>query len=177
MAEYREDNLAWPTMIALMAEVENQIEVCGLPRVCRASVVPGPQAVLEALQAKSNISGQCDDGQAWVRFVTEYPSIQFPAADQSGSNCDSPLAYQLEVGIARRFPTGGTSGLGGYVPPTLDAMVKTTRLQMADKRVMRLAIAAVARQLDVAYSLGSYSAMQATGDAGGGVWLVTFWSQ
>lgn len=177
MAGYQEDDIAWPTMVSITAEIENQLALCGLPGVCRNTVVPGPLAVLEACGSCGKGGGGECGGQAWVRFVTEYPSQEFPAADQSGSNCDSPMAYTLEVGIARCLPVGSPSALSGFNIPAISEMVAATRLQMADKRVMRRAIKAVANRSDKAYSIGTYNVMQAQGDCGGGVWLVTFWSQ
>lgn len=176
MAEYREDDSAWPTMLLLAAEIERQIEACGLPKLCRSVPVPGPLAVIEACGNCKSIGGDCG-GQGWVRLTNEYPSEVFPTQDQTATNCDAALAYTLEVGIARCMPVGKTSAINGFQPPTVEEMVKATRLQMADMRVMARAAKAVREHLDVAMSLGTYQPMVAQADCGGGVWTVTYWTQ
>lgn len=55
----------------------------------------------------TDVCDACDDnhcGMAWVRLVLSFPSDTFPlpAIDQY---CGKPLAYQIEMGVARCWPT------------------------------------------------------------------------
>jgi hypothetical protein len=164
----------WARMQSLVAVLPDVLVKCGLPGVCRVGVVPGVTAVLEA--CGNCASGGCT-GQAWVRLITEYPSSQFPAPDTTAQNCDSDVAFQIEVGIARCLPSGTASQLGGFIPPTVEELNAATKLQMDDKDAMRSAILRVAEDADVAYVLGSYQTIATQADCGGGVWTVTFWTQ
>lgn len=171
-----EDAVAWPTMLRLIGCVSTELEKSELPGVCQAAVIPGPGAVMDACAACGKSGSSCT-GQAWVRFVAEFPSQDFPAPDVSGGRCNSPMAYILEVGIARCLPTGSTNALNGYKPPSLEELVDATRLQMADKAAMRRAIQCCVKDMDVSYNLGQYTPMTVPGDCGGGTWQVTVWSQ
>lgn len=175
MAEFVEDFLVWPTIVKLSACLCTTIEDRNLPTPCRCGPVPGPIAIMEYCGACSKTGTSDCGGQAWVRLSNEYPSSVFPAADQSDASCQSPMAYTLEVGIARCIPTGNANGINGYTPPTLEQMVETVRLQMADKAAMRAAIACCMDDGDMTYSLGNYTPMQASGDCGGGFYTVTIW--
>lgn len=174
MVAFIEDDVAWATMVRLAACVEAELAKSGLPAVCASVPVPGPLAIME----RCGSCGKDTDcgGQAWVRFINEYPSSQFPSPDAEGGSCTGPMAYTLEVGIARCLPTGTSSAINGYTPPSNEELVKATRLQMADKAAMRRAIQCCVQQLDVSYALGSNSPMQTTGDCGGSVWNVTIWT-
>lgn len=167
------DPISWPTMQSIVARTVYNLQQCDAPAVCRAGAVPGVIAILEAMTNPKN--SECG-GQMWVRLVTEFPSANFPAPSNEARNCDVPVAYQLEVGIARIFPTGSASQLGGFLPPTEEEQMEAVRIQMLDKTIMRQSILEVADDLDVAYVLGSYQTINTQADAGGGVWTATFWS-
>ncbi len=174
MVEFIEDDIAWPTMVTLSTCLEAELAKSGLPGLCVCAPVPGPIAVMDRC-------GQCADdsgcgGQGWVRFVTEFPSKAFPQPDDGTGTCDSPMAYTLEVGIARCLPVGTTSAINGFQPPTTEDQVLATRLQMADNAAIKRAIQCCVERLDVSYLLGASIPMQATGDCGGTVWNVTIWS-
>lgn len=168
-----EDVVAWSTMVRLAACVEQELAKSGLPGVCSSIPVPGPLAIME--RCGNCGSGNCH-GQAWVRFINEYPSKIFPSPDQDG-NCEGPMAYTLEVGVARCLPVGKTNTIGGFTPPSNEEQILATRLQMADKAAMRRAIKCCVKDLDVSYVLGTNTPMQTTGDCGGSVWTVTIWTQ
>lgn len=174
--EFMEDELAWPIMVKLVACLEQTLAARHLPGVCRASVVPGPQAVIEACTNGGACDGGECHGQAWVRFTAEYPYTAFPTQDTTAAKCGTSRAFVLEVGIARCLPTGRANGVGGYTPPTMQKMVEATRLQMADKAAMIAAIECCLKDADdrdLDYVLGQYQPMQIPGDCGGGVWTVT----
>lgn len=175
MAEFTEDNIAWPVMVKLAACIEEALEKRGLPGVCRSIPVPGPLAVMEACGQCSGENG-CG-GQAWVRLVNEFPYTTFPNPDQTGGTCGMNRAMVLEVGIARCLHVGKRSAIGGFEPPSVADLIADTRLQMADKAAMADAIACCVGAdndlYDPDYVLGQYQAMQTPGDCGGGYWLVT----
>ena len=174
MADYVEDFIAWPVMIQMAACLESTVLERGLPALCRSNPVPGPLAVIEACSCSDNCKGM-----GWVRLVEEYPSSQFPSADQDGGKCGSPMAFTLEVGIARCLHTGSVNKVtGNFTPPSVENLMDDVRLQMADKAAMLRAIQCCLTQdgNDNSYSLGAYGPMQATGDCAGGYWTVTIWS-
>ncbi len=175
MTDYQDDTLAWPVMVKLAACLETTLAARKLPAVCRTSVVPGPQAIIEACSGGA-CNGDCG-GQAWVRFSAEYPYSSFPTQDTTAAICYTPRAFVLEVGIARCIPTGKASSIGGFTPPSVQQLVDATRLQMADKAAMVAAIQCCLGDGDefdhLSYVLGQYQPMQIPGDCGGGVWTVT----
>lgn len=170
-----EDDIAWPVMVSLAACLCASITEAELPEPCRCGVIPGPGAVLD-------FCGTCEKGtcggQAWVRFVTEFPSSDFPNPAQEAL-CTDPLAFTLEIGIARCLPVGDVNAIRGYTPPTLEQQVDAVRLQMADKRAIYRAIQccfANGEYRDRSYAIGSYTPLPVSGDCGGGMYQVTVWS-
>lgn len=171
---YREDQTAWPTMVQLAACLDLEVRDRDLPTLCRSIPVPGPTAVLDA--CGSCTDGSCG-GQGWVRLVNEFPSSTFPQIDTTGATCDKPTAYVLEVGISRCIHVGTTSNINGYTPPSIDDLIEDTRIQMADKAAILAAIkCCMGGDVDMTYSVGSYTPLTLTGDCGGGFWQVTVWS-
>jgi hypothetical protein len=178
MVDFVEDFISWPTMVELAGCLCTTVVERGLPALCLCAPVPGPMAVMEMCgQCKGTGKDKCG-GQGWVRFVNQFPSNRFPAPDTLGASCNSPMAYMLEIGIARCVPTGTANGITGYTPPDLEALVDATRLQMADKAAMLAALQCCldSPEKDLTYSIGTYSTLQAAGDCGGGFWTVTVWS-
>lgn len=175
MPPFIEDEIAYPTMLRLVACVESVLAERGLPALCRNTVVPGPQAVIEACSG-NNCTGECG-GQGWVRFSTEFPYTTFPTQDTASARCNTSRAFQLEVGIARCLPVGKANAIGGFTPPTVQQLVDATRLQMADKAAMAYAIQCCMNwaedEFGLDHVLGQYQPMQVSGDCGGGTWLVT----
>lgn len=174
---YVEDKTAWPTMVKLAGCLCTTIAQRGLPELCICSPVPGPLAVMDRCGSCGKSTDKCG-GQGWVRLTNEYPSSTFPGADQTENNCGSPLAYVLEVGVARCQPVGDANGINGYTAPTLEELVEAARVQMADKAAIRAAIQCCMddEDFDFTYTLGTYQPMQVSGDCGGGFWTVTVWS-
>lgn len=178
MPEFIEDPVAWPTMVKLAGCLCTTLAERGLPGTCQCTVVPGPMAVMEACSACSGQGESKCGGQGWVRFVNEFPSTTFPQPDTTGAKCETPMAYQLEVGVARCLPTGNANSIAGYQAPSMEALIEATRLQMADKAAMLAAIRCCLADddEDISYSINQYTTMQTTGDCGGGMWTVTIWS-
>lgn len=175
---YVEDQIAWPTMVKLAACLCTTLEERELPGTCQCAVVPGPMAVIDSCGGCKAEGKQCG-GQAWVRLVNEFPSSDFPNADDGVALCGAPMAYVLEIGVARCLPTGNANSISGYTAPSMEQLLDATRLQMADKAAMIAAIKCCLEdeEWEYSYSLGTYSPMQVAGDCGGGFWTVTIWSQ
>lgn len=171
--DFIEDELAWPVMIRLTACLEEALEKRGLPKLCRNTVVPGPQAIIEAC-GNGKCTGECG-GQGWVRFVGEFPYSTFPTQDTTAARCETNRAFQLEIGVARCLPVGRANAISGITPPSVQELVDATRLQMADKAAMAMAVQCCLGAFDdqFDYVLGQYQPMQIPGDCGGGVWTVT----
>jgi hypothetical protein len=170
-----EDVGVYPTMIALSACLCAELDASGLGGACFCGIIPGSQVVLDVC-ASCGKDKACP-GQAWVRLVSAFPSTIFPDADHTVATCLSPLAYNLEVGVARCFPQGKSNSITGFTPPTLDEQVNATRLQMADMAAMKRAIqCCMTRNDDITYALGQYTPMTVGGGCGGGTWSVTVWS-
>jgi len=171
MAEFREDTIVYPTMVALSACLCAEITASGLPEPCFCGLLPGSTVSLDFCGA-GKCDGECG-GQAWVRPGEMFTSVAFPSPDTALQNCNSPLAFRLEVGIARCLPMGRNNPVGGYIPPTLDEQLAATRLQMADAAAMRRAIqCCMAANENLDYVLETYSPLPPQGGCGGGTWTV-----
>lgn len=170
MAEFREDTLIYPKIIEMSACLCLEIEASGLRPVCSCGPVVG---ALSLDYCSSCAEGQCG-GQAWVRFVTTFPSIEFPQQQVLASNCTVPVVYQIEVGMARCKPVGTSSGVRGYQPPTLEEQVDALREQMADVAAMYRAInCCFMGNKDGNYNIGQYTPLSPEGDCLGGSFLIT----
>lgn len=174
MIAFREDDFIYPLMIALTGCLCDEIEQSGLPEPCQCSVLPGGEAVLD-------YCGDCDSGgcggQAWVRLAGAYPSRDFPALDEGVVPCDSPMAFLVEIGIARCISVGEANGIGGYTPPSVPEQVEAVRVQMADMSAIRRALTCCLTEKyeDLTFTLGQYVPI-AGGGCNGGTWNVTVWS-
>lgn len=156
--EFKLDQGAWPAMLELVDCLCNEIRDSGLPKVCFCGVLSGSEPPLD----------YCDDGQAWVRLVTEYPSTVFPLPEED-LRCTAPLAFQLEVGIGRCAPQMHDAS----TPPTMQEEFDATQLQMADKAAILRAIRCCFQQFDRdEVVLGRYTPFHG-GDCLGGFWTVT----
>jgi hypothetical protein len=171
MAEFREDTIVYPVMVELAACLCAEIEASGLPEPCFCGLLPGSSVSLDFC-GQGKCEGNCG-GQAWVRPVDAYPSVQFPVADVNPTNCQSPLAFRVEVGIARCMPMGKNSAVAGYTPPTLEQQLEATRLQMADMAAIRRAISCcMTANENLDYVLESYTPLPTQGGCGGGSFTV-----
>jgi hypothetical protein len=168
MVDFIEDKIIYPAMIRLSACLCLEIEASGLPATCSCGPMIG-NLVLDYCGTCAD--GKCG-GQAWVRLVEAFPTVDFPSQALELRNCASPLAYQLEVGIVRCRPVGTVSGVRGYTPPTLEQNVEALRLQLADMAAMRRAVECCFGDAEIDYILGSYNPITVEGDCLGGVFTV-----
>lgn len=168
MVEYREDTIVYPTMISLVGCLCNEFAESGLPQPCSCGPIVG-ELVLDYCTGCA--TGGCG-GQAWVRLVQVFPSVDFPQPSQTLNACNVPLAYQLEVGVVRCKPLGTASGARGFTPPTLDQNVEALRLQTADIQAMLRAINCCFSSVDLDYIVGQYNPVSPEGDCLGGAFTV-----
>jgi hypothetical protein len=141
----------WALLAALKECLCEEIARSGRP-VCFCAVVPGSQAILE----------YASGGQAWVRLASAFPSNAFPSPAGTESKCYTPLAWQVEVGIARCVPVES---------PTEEDQSFAAEIQVADMELMRRAIACcMGAEDDYSYVLGTYQPSGPTGDIVAGVW-------
>ena len=167
MEELVEDDLIYPSIIRLVACLERAILDRGLPVPCLVAPMVG-ELVLD-------YCGNCSEkgcGQAWVRMVDSFPSVDFPNLDQSMQNCLGPWAYTLEIGIVRCKPVGKSTGVRGFIPPTTQQLVDALRIQTSDMRAMRDAIACCFGTRDLPYLVRQYVPGTPDGDCLGGVFTV-----
>lgn len=166
-----EDTLVYPTAVAMAACLCAEIEASDLPTPCFCGILPGSSVTLDWCGG-NQCTGSCG-GQAWVRPGEVYPSSIFPQPDVTPGNCDSPLAFRLEVGIARCIPTGSNNPVAGFTPPSLAEQLEAARLQLADMAAIRRAIqCCLGADEDLDYVLESYTPLNPQGGCGGGSFTV-----
>jgi len=160
VAKFREDTSIYPLLINLASCLCQEVDEIHGPSLCYCGVLTGPLTL-------DFCGGDCAEGacggQAWVRLVEGFPSSTFPSADSNLTNCGSPWAYQVEIGIARCAPQGESSGVNGYSPPTMEANVRALRQQTADLAAMRRAITCCFGSGDLDYIVGGYAQVDVSG--------------
>lgn len=171
-SSFREDDFIYPTMIELSACLCGEIAASGLPEVCSC----GPIVGTLVLDYCTNCQDKTCSGQAWVRLVDAFPSMDFPSPVQTPQNCNAPMAYTIEIGIVRCKPLGKNSQVRGYSPPTLEENVEALRLQLADVAALRRAIQCCFGNDDKAYVMGTYTSAPPDGDCLGGYFNVIVWA-
>lgn len=158
-----EDKIAWPVVVQLTDCLCAELVTAGLPPTCICSPMPGEAIAADYVSR--------EQGMAWVRVSSVYPSAVFPAQDQSASGCLMPMAVQLEVGALYCAPV--TQGRSNN-PPGLSQVFDSTRTQMAAMAAMLRAIecclGAASRK---GVSLGPYTPLGPDGGVVGGSWTVT----
>lgn len=167
MAEFREDTGIYPLMVRLSACLEKEIADSGLPALGFNGLVVGADPSLDCGQDE-----EC--GTAWVRLVTSYPSADFPTPDASDRNCNSPIAYDIELGLIR-CASPFSDERGNQV--TVDQALGQARLHLADMAAMRRAIKCCLTQTpgfeDVEAIVGTFTPTPNQGGCVGGVWPIT----
>jgi hypothetical protein len=158
-----EDKVAWPVLVKMADCLCKEIVDAGLPPTCICSPFPG-----EAIAADYVTK---DEGMAWVRVSSVFPSANFPAQDQVARGCLMPLAVQLEVGVLFCAPV---SDRRSTKPPRLPAMFDSARMQMAAMAAMLRAIeCCLGQDRQKGVALGAYTPIGPEGGVVGGSWLIT----
>lgn len=136
-----------------------QITDSGLPEPCFCGVMPGARVALDYV-------GNCEeqDGMAWVRLVTSYPSSAVGRVDSSRGNCSVGTGIDIEIGIIRSAPTMSEDG----EPPEEAAQLEAADVQAGDLIAMQKAIICCLAEKDYDYIVGSYTPYGPEGFAVGG---------
>jgi hypothetical protein len=174
MSTLREDTGVYPLLVELAACLCTEMQASGGPELCYCGPVAG-DVVLDHCGGDACDSNGCG-GQAWVRFVDAYPSGAFPSPDNTLANCKTPMAYTVEVGVARCLPGGSANGATGYTPPTMSEQLEAMRIQTADVAAMRRAIQCCFGASDRDYVLGVYDQTLVNGGGClGGMFRIVVW--
>lgn len=115
-----------------------------------------------------------DCGVAWVRVNSAFPSSVFPQPDAgSGSKCSAPMAYEVEIGVARCAP----APQGRDMFPDKQAIFDAQRLYMGDMRAAKRALLCCLPQAQrdaggpaVLASVGQWVPLDNAGNRSGGAW-------
>lgn len=171
LSDLRDEATFWPMLQALTECLCGKLAEFGGPKVCYCGLWVGDQMPWLGV-----LAGDCT-GLAWVRPVQSYPSTAFPdpLADGTRASCASPLAMQVEVGVARRFPRGTDA----RSLPDPQAMFDTARLYMSDMEAVRQAVAccfgnAVGKpeRREWQHALGDWLPIPTGAGISGGSWTV-----
>jgi hypothetical protein len=154
-------------LAVLLEELTAGLEAADLlETMCAVTVFPGTAVPVDYIGS----DGTCGS-MAWVRHVTSYPSVRFPAADASLENCASTLAHVIEVGLIRTSPIPESDGSSVELPDDLTHL--NSALDLADDMIlMKDAIARAAKTIDFTI-LGTYTPVGPEGGAVGGTWSIT----
>lgn len=151
------DKSIWPTITSLASCLCQTLVDRGLPPVCICTPFPGEDIATDYVTE--------DAGMAWVRLVSAYPSTAFPSPNAEAT-CTSPLAFEIELGVAYCAPIGDSDGSA----PTFADQFESVETQLAAMAAMRVAMQCCfpGNRIDVV--LGQYTPMGPQGAVVGGVW-------
>lgn len=160
-----EDFFIYPRMLDLSACLTEQIEARGLPPACWNGIMSGATPAYDPCSC-----GGGSNGQAYVNLLTGFPSTNFPNPVNT-PNCIPDLAFQLEVGVLRCYPTNSDG-----TPLDVAQELEAVRLQMADMAATLAAIRCCMGNADadddMQYLVGQYTPYGPQGGVVGGVWTV-----
>lgn len=160
-----EEGIFFPMLTKLAECLCKNLEEAGGPGLCYCGLMIGTQA-----EPLGFLDCSKDCGVAWVRPVTAFPSVMFPAPTEEGTACATPLAMQIEVGVARCAPRAE----GRNMFPDPQDIHNALRLYMSDMQAARRAIACcLGSDPGIEISLGSWSPLEVAGGLGGGIWTAT----
>lgn len=170
------DAAIYPLMERLAGCLCGELEISETPGVCYCGVITGVP-VLDFCGGGGCETEGCG-GSAWVRLVDVFPSDDFPSPSSRTASCFSPLAFTIQVGIARCAPMGRAGGINGYVPPTTEEHERALMLQTQDIATMYRAIRCCFGNGDVDHVLGVYTQIEVQGGGClGGEFSVTVWQR
>lgn len=152
--------------VLLQAVVAELQKPGGDTNFCVVSQMPGSDVPYDYGQESCG-------GILWVRLTSAAPSVSFPAADITSSNCFSTLAYPLEVGIMRPAPLAEVVG-DSLVLPTAAENAAAVQRQIADMQAIYRAIYVFKEVQDIEDLMpGSYSPRGPEGGVVGGIWTLS----
>ncbi len=169
MPDMKLDITGWPVVAALVDEIRATFDQDGIeiPRVV-------PQWAENAIMDIGEDG--CVADQAWVRLVTQSPSMQFPApaaapvwGGRNAPGAPARMATTIEVGVMHC--TGWQ--LDESFVPTVDQYIADAERSYAEMSALRRAICKVMVAQKREYQLLSYQPSN-DGVSSGGAWQVAF---
>jgi hypothetical protein len=152
-------NLVFPRMIELAACLCNQLQEDGLPEPCFCGVLPGESAAWE----QRGSCGPSQNGMAYVRLSTTYPSETVGVASQQTGNCSVGLGWDVEMAVLRSVPV-----LRSGASLSAQQQAELVELQIADMMAMRKAISCCLSGSSKDWILGAYLPVGPMGGVVGG---------
>jgi hypothetical protein len=162
MADFVEDNLIYPRLIAIAEGVQMAIAQNGLPIVERVSVQPGTEPVMDY------VGNGKDCAEIIVNMMGATIMPVSTAETASFSGCQPELVFQVAVGVFRCAPT--PKGNPPKMPTAADQL-NATRLHLADMRASKRGICMALE--GVQYEVNDFQPYGPEGGVVGGVWTVT----
>lgn len=141
------ENSVYPKLVELAACLCAALDEAGLPEPCFCGVLPGEGA---AWDQRGNC-GPKQNGMAYVRLSTSYPSEAVGQASQTPGNCSSGLGYDVEMAVLRSMPV-----LRHGNALSVAQQQAVAELQVADMHAMRRAVACCLTGSKRDWILGSY---------------------
>jgi hypothetical protein len=159
-----DDKSIFPILSELAACLCNALAEAKLTTSCFCGIIAGDMPIELGEDCETCVAG-------YVRLNNAYPStVRFPDQD-ADATCQSVMAFNVTVGIARCVPSGD-----GQYPPTSEELAAYARDVFADMAAIRRAIRCCLvddKFEDIEYVLGQYTQVPAEGGVGGGEWELT----
>lgn len=152
--------------------LRSELEKANSPALCHIALQIGDRPSYLGI---ADCRGDKPCGVAWVRLVGEYPSASFPLPDDGSvtQTCQSPMAYEVEIGVGRCAPRPE----GREMYPDAGATFDALRVYMSDSRAMRRALLCclpgevkTRDNLNVRVALGGWTPLEQGAGMSGGVW-------
>lgn len=143
------------------------------PGLCYCGLWAGAgQPPLGAIDCKD---GDC--GVAWVRLIGAAPSASFPTPDEDATtSCGSPMAFDVEVGVARCAPR--PQGRDQWPDP--QEMFEANRLYLSDMAAVQRALLcclpkrqAEAGGREILVSASAWAPLEMAAGKSGGTWTAS----
>lgn len=162
MVDVREDIVAYPVLVDLLACLEHELTARGLS-------VPGIFAVEPGQLPAFDMSEEgCDQG--WVVGNTIAPSLIFPTPDTISTGLSDKLVVTATMGIVRCSEGLDDNGAA----PDADMKLADARIQYADMAAMKAAICKCLKAAKRKFVLGTYTSLGPNGLQVGGQWTFQF---
>lgn len=155
-ADFTDDTAIWPLLVDLLDCFQSELTSRKLDNLCMVFLSPGAQ--VDALRG--------EEGLAYVRLNTAFPSSTFPAQEAGTESCQARVAAQVELGIIRCISLPERGSL------TSLESAKYVQVQMADYAAMRAAVRCCATSRTKQVSMGAYSPYGPEGNTYGGAMTV-----
>lgn len=159
----------WPRLQALSECLCTALAEAHGPALCYCGLWVG-----DAQPYLGPIMNGCS-GIAWVRPVQTFPSLIFPEPAEASSrpHCSTPLAMQVEIGVARAMPRPADA----RTMPDPQQMYDAARLYMSDMAAVHKALACCfgnskdPERREWQFALGDWTPLPSGAGVSGGSWF------